>query len=63
MITETNIVTQEVRQRLPYSELGRIMLETHGEEACQKAYGTTVPSWVGEYALQYRDINEDGTLN
>lgn len=50
-------------KRLTYVELGKIMLEKFGEEACRKGYGTTDPEWVGRYALQYRDINRDGTLN
>lgn len=63
MITETNSITQEVRKRLPYVELGRIMLKAVGAEACQRGYGTTDEEYVGRYALQYGDIRGDGTLN
>ena len=45
------------------SDLGYVMLSQAGEEACQDGYGTTDPYWVGTYALQYGDINPDGTLN
>jgi hypothetical protein len=44
-------------------ELGDIMLREAGEDACQEGYGTTDPYWVGYYALEYGDINGDGTLN
>lgn len=63
MKTEKNIITGEVRTRLAYAELGKIMLEKAGESACQSGYGTTDPEWVGRYALQYGDINPNGTLN
>jgi hypothetical protein len=46
-----------------YEELGRIMLEQAGEQACQDGYGTTDPEWVGRYALDFGDIRRDGTLN
>ncbi len=46
-----------------FVKLGDIMLREVGAEACQKAYGTTDPEWVGRYALLYGDINEDGTLD
>jgi len=46
-----------------FVELGNIMLKTAGAEACQKGYGTTDPEWVGRYALDYCDINRDGTTN
>jgi hypothetical protein len=62
-ITEKNIVTGEKRTRLSYVELGNIMLKTAGKDACQKGYGTTDPETVGRYALDYGDINPDGTLN
>lgn len=48
---------------MTYEELGKIMLAEAGEEACQAGYETTDPEWVGRYALQYGDINRDGTLN
>ena len=63
LITEQNTITQETRQRLPYAELGAIMLRECGTEACQSGYQTTEPESVGRYALQYGDINPDGTLN
>lgn len=50
-------------KRLSYTELGEIMLKEAGEAACQKGYQTTDPEWVGRYALDFRDINPDGTLN
>jgi hypothetical protein len=48
---------------MTFIELGEIMLREAGEEACQSGYGTTDPEWVGRYALDYGDINRDGTLN
>lgn len=62
-ITETNTITQEVRKRLPYVELGNIMLRRHGAEACERGYHTTDPEEVGRLALAYSDIQPDGTLN
>lgn len=62
-VAEQNTITSEQRTRLPYAELGKIMLETCGVEACQNGYQTVDPEWVGRYALQYDDINPDGTLN
>lgn len=49
--------------RLSFEELGRIVLEEAGEEACLAGYLTTDPEWVGRYALSYGDVNRDGTLN
>lgn len=46
-----------------YARLGKIMLDEAGEAACQSGYGTIDPEAVGSYALQYGDINYDGTLN
>lgn len=46
-----------------YVRLGEIMLREAGLEACQRGYKTTDPEWVGRYALEYGDINSDGTLN
>ena len=60
---EQNTITGEVRERLSYTELGNIMLKEAGAEACQSGYQTVDPEWVGRYALQYGDINPDGTLN
>ena len=62
-VTEVNIVTGEKRTRLSYVELGNIMLHEVGETVCLLGYGTKDPEWVGRYALSYKDINEDGTLN
>ena len=42
--------------------LGRIVLAASGETACREGYGTTDPHWVGFYAVQYGDIDTDGTL-
>lgn len=50
-------------KRKTLRELGQIMLDQAGPEACQKGYGTTDPEWVGRCARQYNDINPDGTLN
>lgn len=46
-----------------YVRLGHIMLDEAGEADCQSGYGTTDPEEVGRNALQYGDINYDGTLN
>ena len=46
-----------------YEELGKIVLSEIGAEECQSAYLTIEPEWVGRYALNYGDINRDGTLN
>lgn len=48
---------------MSYRELGVIMLAEAGEDACMSGYGTTDPEWVGRYAIQYGDMNRDGTLN
>ena len=45
------------------TELGEIMLNTAGEAACLEGYGTLDPFWIGYFALEYGDINEDGELN
>lgn len=50
-------------RKLSYAELGNIMLREAGAEACQKGYGTTDPEEVGRLAIEYGDINHDGTLN
>jgi hypothetical protein len=49
--------------RKTYVELGEIMLREHGAAACQEAYDTVDPEWVGRTALSFCDINRDGTLN
>jgi hypothetical protein len=46
-----------------YVRLGEIMLAQCGAEACQKGYNTIDPYWVGYNAIQFNDINPDGTLN
>ena len=43
--------------------LGEIVLREAGEAACQSGYLTTDPEWVGRYALQYGDIDDNGTLS
>jgi hypothetical protein len=48
---------------MTYAQLGHIMLAEAGAEACQNGYGTTDPEWVGRYALDFGDINVDGTVN
>lgn len=63
MISETNTITGEKRTRLPYVELGNIILKKFGEDACLNGYGTADPGRVGQYALQAGDINPDGTTN
>ena len=51
--------------QLSLAELGRIMVEAVGVEAC--THGYRIPSHdleeIGRQALMYRDINRDGTLN
>lgn len=44
-------------------QLGEIMLNEAGEDTCAFSYGTTDPYWVGRHALDFGDINSDGTLN
>ncbi len=63
MISETNSITGEKRERLPYAELGQKMLEALGEKTCASGYNTIDPEYVGRYALMYGDINPDGTFN
>ncbi len=48
---------------MSYIELGNIMLKEAGKAACLSGYGTDDPYWVGVYAIQYGDINKDGSLN
>ena len=52
-----------IGHRLTLIELGDIMLREAGEDACLEGYQTTDPEWVGRYALEYGDVNPDGTLN
>lgn len=64
IIGEFHITEQpEPKQPKTNAELGQIMLDKVGADACQKGYGTTDPYWVGVHALQFCDINQDGTLN
>lgn len=46
-------------------ELGRIMLESCGREACALSYKINADdvAEVGRQALAFGDINKDGTLN
>ena len=46
-----------------YEALGRIVLNDAGDAACVEGYGTADPYWVGRYALQFGDVNADGTVN
>lgn len=46
-----------------YTEIGQKMLDTFGEKACDDAYSTTDPEWVGRFAVRYGDADRDGTLN
>lgn len=50
-------------EKLSFVQLGNIMLQASGNAACLRGYGTTDPEWVGRYAIQYNDIQPDGTLN
>ncbi len=63
MTKETNSITGETRSRLTYIELGKIMLANAGEKACHMGYGTSDAESVGRAALDFGDINPDGTLN
>jgi hypothetical protein len=46
-------------------ELGRIMVDACGKEACAKGYKIDPEDLeeVGRQALMFGDINKDGTLN
>lgn len=48
-----------------YIKLGRIMLEHHTAEELMAAYALTEPDvqFIGYSAVQFGDINMDGTLN
>lgn len=48
---------------MTFEQIGRIMLDAHGEAACLAGYKTNDPEWVGALALRSGDINHDGTLN
>lgn len=50
-------------KKLALTELGKIMIEAAGLEACRLAYGSTDPMFIALAALDYQDINPDGTLN
>jgi hypothetical protein len=47
------------------TELGQIMIDACGKEACQNGYkiDATDLAEVGRQALLFGDINRDGTLN
>lgn len=45
------------------AELGQIMIDSHGTVVVEDVYGTTDPTLVGRHALDYGDINGDGTTN
>lgn len=62
-ITERNSITGETRTRLTYEELGQIMIKACGIARCIEAYQCKDARGIGIYALQYGDINPDGTLN
>lgn len=53
----------DMPNKLTFAELGKIMLEKYGAEACKKAYDSIDPFWVGRSALEWNEINPDGTLN
>jgi hypothetical protein len=44
------------------TQLGKIVLEAYGSEACIKAYDTDYAPWVGITAFGFGDIEGDGTL-
>lgn len=46
-----------------FVELGEIVLNATSDVTCERAYGTSDPYFVGRAALEYGDINADGTLN
>lgn len=48
---------------MDYEQLGEIMLATLPHDEILLAYNTLDPYWVGKYAIGYKDINWDGTLN
>lgn len=58
-------VAEAYAETLPKTatELGYIMIAAAGRDACLAGYLTDDPRTVGRLALQYGDINTDGTLN
>lgn len=46
-----------------FEKIGQNVLNVVGPTVCERAYGTTDPEWVGRYAIEYGDANEDWTLN
>ena len=44
------------------AQLGEIVLEAYGPEACMEAYDTDYAPFVGITALGFGDIEGDGTL-
>lgn len=49
-----------------FKELGEIILQACGEQAVRSGYqisGEIDLAYVGQCALQFGDINKDGTLN
>lgn len=61
------MATAEKSKRLSFAELGKIILENFGAEKIRKGYGITDPQnnleEVGRAAVEWRDINRNGTLN
>lgn len=57
-------MTTNTEDKMPtYTEIGQKMLDTFGEKACDDAYSTTDPHWIGRFAVRYGDADRDGTLN
>lgn len=50
-------------RQLTNEQLGEILIAAVGAEACEEAYGTCDPAFVGIAAIAYGDINPDGELN
>lgn len=46
-----------------FAEIGQNIIDEVGLIACEHAYDTTDPHWVGVFAVQYGDAERDGTLN
>jgi hypothetical protein len=44
------------------ARLGKIVLEAYGEQKCTDWYGGAEPAFVGWQALNFHDIEHDGTL-
>lgn len=58
-------VNRQIKEAKSLSELGSIVLNSAGKEACVEGYGIDAddPVEVGCQALLHGDINPDGTLN